>query len=417
MRDKKGTVRPARSAIFPLDEELQLLPGKYTPHIQESLTRLGCKLPFMQAAEEVGFIQRTEVKEANLREITYRYGELVEEMVEEEAKTLLEQMPSTEAVDETLLVSEDGSLIHLKSGEWYEVKMVAVGEVESEWNQKTNQVEVHTKNLSYFASGHRIREFEKKALPELYRRGALSGAPIVTVNDGASWITSFTEYHFPEATRILDFHHATGYLADAGKAIYGEGSEEFKDWFTERRHQLKHKPPEQILGELALLRTKADTEEKKDVIDTAHYYLEQRKEMIDYPYFQTRQLPIGSGSVESSHKQVVQSRMKQAGMRWAKPNIEPLLMLRNLVCNGRWEEGWSKVAPHYWEKRRTQFQEKARKQRPQVPAISLEDVKVAPDVRVATSDCQTAISPSQSDQSDHPWRNNKWPSYETRWLQ
>ena len=153
------------------------------------------------------------------------------------------------------------------------------------------------------------------------------------------------------------------------------------------------------------------------MIDTAHYYLEQRKEMIDYPYFQARQLPIGSGSVESSHKQVVQSRMKQAGMRWAKPNIEPLLMLRNLVCNGRWEEGWSKVAPHYWQKRHAQFQEKARKQRPQVPVISLMDVKVAPEMRAATSDCQTVGLSSQSDHADHPWRNNQWPAYETRWLQ
>ena len=33
-------------------------------------------------------------------------------------------------------------------------------------------------------------------------------------------------------------------------------------------------------------------------------------------------LPIGSGAVESSHKQVVQSRMKQAGMRWAEHHVD-----------------------------------------------------------------------------------------------
>lgn len=374
-------------------------------------------MPFNQAVEEVGFIQRTEVKEANLRETTYRYGKLVEEMEQKQAENLAVKMPASEPIDETLLVSEDGSLIHLKSGEWHEVKMVAIGEIESEWNKKSNEVEVHTKNLSYFASAHRIREFEKNALPELWRRGAFSGADIVTVSDGASWITSFTDYHFPEATRILDFHHATEYLADAGKAIYGEGNDEFKAWFAERVHQLKHKPPQQTLGELALLRTKAHTDEKRDVIDAAQYYLTQREEMIDYPYYQARQLPIGSGSVESSHKQVVQSRMKQAGMRWAKPNIEPLLALRNLVCNGRWEEGWGQVAHHYWAQRRTQFRAHAHKQRPEAAMISFESVKVAPDTDAGTSVHQATCSVSKPDTSAHPWRNNKWPSYEDRWLQ
>jgi hypothetical protein len=314
------------------------------------------------------------------------------------------------------LVSEDGSLVQLKSGEWHEVKMVAVGEVESEWNARKSEVEVRTKNLSYFASSHQIREFEKNALPELFRRGAFSGADIVTVADGASWITSFTDYHFPEATRILDFYHATGYLAGAGKAIYGERADEFKAWFEQSTHQLKHKPPQRTFGELALLRNKADTDEKRDAIDAAHYYLKQREQTIDYPYFRARQLPLGSGSVESSHKQVVQSRMKQAGMRWAKPNIEPLLALRNLVCNGRWEEGWNKVASHYWQKRHAQFREHGRKQRPQPPIISLENTKVAPETDVDISKDQTIGSKSKPDISNHPWRNNKWPSYESRWL-
>lgn len=388
----------------------------YTPHIQESLTRLGGKVTFEEAVEEVAFIQRTEVKEATLRDTTYRYGEMLVEMEQELANAFSVTMPDSQRVEKTLSVSEDGSFVHLTTGEWHEVKMVAIGEVESEWNEKSHEIEVHTKNLSYFASGHRIREFEKNALPELYRRGVFSGADIVSVTDGSGWITSFTNYHMPEAVRILDFHHATGYLADAGKAIYGEGGQPFNAWFAECTHQLKHKPPQQTLGEIALLRTKADTEEKRDIIDTVHYYLEQRKEMIDYPYFRARQLPIGSGSVESGHKQVVQSRMKQAGMRWARENIEPMLALRNLICNRRWEEGWGKVAPYYWQKRRAEFREKARKQRPKVPIMSLESVKIAPETDVNTPVNQPSSPFSKPKALNHPWRNNEWPSYESRWI-
>ncbi len=49
----------------------------------------------------------------------------------------------------------------------------------------------------------------------------------------------------------------------------------------------------------------------------------------------------GSGSVESAHKQVVQRRLKQAGMRWAPQHVNPILALRDLLCNGRWSEGWN----------------------------------------------------------------------------
>jgi hypothetical protein len=68
-------------------------------------------------------------------------------------------------------VSADGATIRLTNGEWREVKTVVVGEFESDWNEKTSEVEVKTKDISYFSRSYRIREFEQYALPELHRRG------------------------------------------------------------------------------------------------------------------------------------------------------------------------------------------------------------------------------------------------------
>ena len=88
-------------------------------------------------------------------------------------------------------------------------------------------------------------------------------------------------------------------------------------------HQLKHLPPQRTLAELRLLQPKAKRDEQTAALDSAQHYLQRRLEMIDYPYFQRRGYPIGSGSVESAHKQVVQRRFKQAGMRWAPQNVDP----------------------------------------------------------------------------------------------
>ena len=45
---------------------------------------------------------------------------------------------------------------------------------------------------------------------------------------------------------------------------------------------------------------------------------------------------IGSGAVESAHKQVVHARLRQAGMRWSEAGARHLLALRVLLLNDNW---------------------------------------------------------------------------------
>jgi hypothetical protein len=65
---------------------------------------------------------------------------------------------------------------------------------------------------------------------------------------------------------------------------------------------------------------------------------------MDYHLFKQDGWPIGSGSGESAHKVVVQSRMKLAGMRWAFPNVNSMLALRAMACNDRWDAAWPAIA-------------------------------------------------------------------------
>ncbi len=54
------------------------------------------------------------------------------------------------------------------------------------------------------------------------------------------------------------------------------------------------------------------------VLDLAEYS-NDNQDAIDYPEYKAKGYIVGSGSVESSNKTVLQSRLKQAGMRW---NVE-----------------------------------------------------------------------------------------------
>ncbi len=136
------------SAIFPLDEELQLLPGQYTPQIQETMTRLGSKMPYEQAVEEVWLNQRTQVKACTVRDTTNRPGRLAEAIVKAKADKLTTTAESVEATPQQVLVSSDGANNRLTTGEWREVKTVVIGEFKSQWHEKAAKTEVKTSNLS-----------------------------------------------------------------------------------------------------------------------------------------------------------------------------------------------------------------------------------------------------------------------------
>lgn len=384
------------------------------------MTRLGSKLPFEQAAEEVWLSQGTRVEASTLRGTTHRYGQLAEAVERAEAERIARERPEAAAEPEQLFVSADGSYIHLTSGEWREVKTMVIGQFETLWQEKAGEIEVKSKNLSYFSRSYRIREFEQYALAECHRRGVDNARLVVTVNDGSDWIDSLADYHFPQARRILDFRHATDYLVAAGKAAFGQDSEQLSPWLARMTHQLKHKPPQQTLADLALLAAQAETEEEEAIIEQARRYLQKRQKRIDYPYFLARGLPIGSGSVESSHKLVVHSRLKQAGMRWAESHVDPMLALRNLVCNGRWSPGWSQIVAHYWQQRHQEFRDQAKRQRPHSPPISLAALKTTP-ISASAQPTEPLNNMEVAQQSyrpapDHPWKRGIWPTKEAwRW--
>ena len=79
-------------------------------------------------------------------------------------------------------------------------------------------------------------------------------------------------------------------------------------------------------------------------VATSLQYLETRRAQIAYADFAAAGLPIGSGSVESANKLVVEARLKGSGMHWAPAQVDPMLALRNVVCNDRWAEAWPQIA-------------------------------------------------------------------------
>lgn len=325
--------------FFPLDEELELLPGVLTPHGHECLVRLASWAPFQKAAEMLADFMGIEVSRIVSQGYAEEAGAAYEQIQNEEVERLEREAPQAEPCPDKMQVSVDGAMVPLLHGVWAEVKTLVIGEVQAEEGEKGEKV-VRTRTLSYFSRKTTAQEFQRLALVEMYRRGVENAKEVAAVVDGADWEQGFIDYHCPRAVRILDFAHAAEHLNLIGEALLGEHTPESRAWLSERLHRLKHEGPENLLLELqGLQRQHPHTQAISDNLA----YLEKRKDQIQYPQFRAHGWPIGSGIVESGNKLVVEARLKGSGMHWADVHVNPMLALRNIICSDRWKEEWPKI--------------------------------------------------------------------------
>jgi hypothetical protein len=65
-----------------------------------------------------------------------------------------------------------------------------------------------------------------------------------------------------------------------------------------------------------------------DLVRTTRAYLADNAARTDYPRFVARQLPIGSGAVDSLCKSLIDARLKHGGMRWTPAAAQAIATLR-----------------------------------------------------------------------------------------
>ncbi len=317
--------------------------------MHESMVRMGTWVPFETAARELAFHRGMTVDAETVRRNTERAGKLY--MPEQER---VREHPQG-AAPERQVLSMDGSFVPLNTQEWVEAKMLTVSTV-NESGKCTN--------VSYFARTAPYTEFSEQIRGEVARRGVKHSAEVCAIADGADWIQTVVGDHRPDATRILDFYHAAERLAAIGHMVFGPDKTTFDGWFHGQRLELRDGCPDSVLNELYRLSQKFPEHAK--LISEHMEYFAKRRSQIDYSLFAQSGWPIGSGSGEAAHKVVVQARMKQTGMRWALINVNPMLALRALACNDRWDQAWPAIA-------------RASRKSPPVPSATPVAQKLLPD--------------------------------------
>lgn len=358
-------------AFFPLDEELGLQPGSLTPLQLDHLVHLSLWMPFRRAVKLLSDVTGVQVSEATGRRQTEAAGAIYEALQDEQADRLCGEKSGQETPESKpelreqnghqeerekskeaakLLVSSDGAYVPLVDGSYAEVKTVVIGEVhpkEKHCKERPDQ-QVETINLSYFSRLADAESFGKLATVETERRGVRECKEVCAIQDGASWIQGFVDLQRPDALRILDFTHAKDYLVEIADLVKAAGTDLPVGWLDKRCHELKHHGPAAVLQEIGLL---LENHPGVPDLDTKVNYLRKREQQMQYPLYQQLGWPIGSGSVESANKCVVQARLKGPGMRWERSHVNPMLALRTEVSHDRWPEAWEQTSERRCQQR------------------------------------------------------------------
>ena len=226
-------------------------------------------------------------------------------------------------------------MVHVREEGWKEFKTGAVFDLIAvpELNRETGEWEdqVPGVNLAYRAVLGTVNEFAPALWALAVERQVPQAADVAVVADGADWIwtRSVTEDLFPDAVQIVDWYHATEHLAVAAEALHPTDTVAAQTWQKTRRDDL-------FLGDTHKL---IEPLERAGLTTQAAYFRKHTRRM-QYQEFHEQDYPIGSGTVESGIKRFKQ-RLCGAGMRWSRPGVDRMLVVRAAFLADTFDALWA----------------------------------------------------------------------------
>lgn len=326
----------------PLDHALQFCAGSVSGSLEELLALLGAQADSFEAAVPIlDKLTLVQVAPNTVRQATERLGQVVAAVEQQELSDAYAMLPpaplpgatsSARTSGPATYVSMDGMQVPFDDG-WHEVKLGTVYTTTSRrCREQPERSELHACDLSYVADVVPAEAFGPQLWCEAQRRGVTASSPVVVIGDGAAWIWTIAESHFPGATQIVDWYHASEYVWQAAKVICGEGTPQAAAWADAELKLLWDNGVASVVEHLAPHLSKGEA------VGAAHTYLSNNQQRMQYASYRAAGLQVGSGSIESGCKHVLGARLKQAGMRWSREGAQAVAKVRARLKSGRWEE-------------------------------------------------------------------------------
>ena len=284
---------------------------------------MGQHLVFSQAEEVINTLTGANFNAKQIERICHRYGQcLLDEELDKISDHVYEQSAFS-AGDQRHYVSVDGSMYLTREEGWKEIKLGRIYK-EGDCTQSSDGHGVIMES-QYVAHLGSIREF----LPKMeYYIEHLTNK--VFIADGAKWIWNWVEDTYGKSIQIVDYFHAKAHLCDFAKGYFKDQTER-NSWIEQQSKTMLERGITPVIAAISAL---SDTTEKQQLLA----YYKQNEHRMQYHVFKAKGLQIGSGAIESAHKDVLQQRLKLSGQRWTTQGLKQMAQLRVVYKSGKWNK-------------------------------------------------------------------------------
>jgi len=273
------------------------------------------------------------IENSYIQNISYQTGRLYIKMEDE----IEYKLPKIDEEIVTVGIGMDGTCSYVGNNGWRETMVGTISLYDGEGNRLHS---IYTSEAPEYGKD-RFKETFTKEINSILKI-VPSTAKIVGIADGAKDNWNFLE-NFVE-TEIIDFFHASEYLADASKVFNLRDKEKQKEWLNDACHRLKNNEGSALilLNEMKELEKKQKVPKKtKENLQKAITYFTNHYHQMDYAEAIKNNIPIGSGVTESACKVLVKQRLCISGARWSHLGANCILKLRAVnLTDGRWKEFW-----------------------------------------------------------------------------
>lgn len=342
------------SLSVPLDEALGIAPHQGS---SEELMRLGCLLsllmPYELASWLLGQWSGLSVSSTTLWNWVQTKGKQGQADLEAQLKAQADgQIVEPEQLSEMLsalplAIAADGVMVPFRpvantpkgKTQWQEIKIALLARLGTRINREKETVP-QLLNRRLVAVLGDIDQFIPHLQLEAHRQAFESAPEVIWLSDGGKGFWRVYRTCFAHCSvAVLDFFHAAGQLWRATDAMFESCCPAAaRAWFDRWRHQLRHGQNHLVLDSLTLLiNSNLFSGKSLDILVQVQGYFQRHHRHIRYQHFENRQIPLGSGMIESACKWLIQQRFKGVGMRWSESGFNHLLILRVAWVNQRFD--------------------------------------------------------------------------------
>jgi hypothetical protein len=344
---------PPQEQQWGLDEQVHL-----TPKAAERVSREGVEqASFDRAAASINADWGTTYDGKQIQRWTEHYGQKIVNLQEAERQAAQQgQRPcGPENPPELLAIGMDGGRVQEREKDpethsrWHEDKILTISSYHKQAPEKPgDDPEPQRLVTTYVGTMHASDRFGQLVRIEAERRGIRQALEVVVLGDGAAWIDTLADRHFPCHVRIIDFAHVDERLGLVAQALYPVDET--------KRHRLAERLESQLYeGKVACCirwltgqvrihgppRASDPEGHVRRVLAENLAYLQRHQGQMNYPEYRRKGWPIGSGVTESGVKQF-NKRVKGTEQFWGPTGVESILALRALRLSQdcRWDHYW-----------------------------------------------------------------------------